>query len=190
MEEKYYHTQESVNEYIKLSKGVNGSELIEKLKRFLPKKSKVLELGSGPGTDYALLNQDYQVIGSDYSEEFIHHLNSTYPSGEFIKLNAATLDTQELFDGIYANKVLHHLTDEELKSSVQHQHRTLNSRGIICLSFWKGEGTEEFKGMYVNYHTEEELRALFSTQFEILLLEPYKEFEEGDSLLLIGRKIN
>ena len=34
----YYKTKESVEEYIKLAKDVNGGELIEKLKKFLPPK--------------------------------------------------------------------------------------------------------------------------------------------------------
>ena len=48
MNEKYYHTKESVQEYIRLAQGVNGEGLIKRLNEFLPSQSVMLELGSGP----------------------------------------------------------------------------------------------------------------------------------------------
>lgn len=188
MTNKYYHTKASVEEYIQLAKDVNGRELIKKLRQFLPSHSTLLELGSGPGTDWNMLNEDYQVVGSDNSQEFLHHLTSNNRNGQFIELDAVTLGTNKTFDGIYSNKVLHHLKDQELTVSIKRQYAILNHVGIICHSFWKGEGTEVFKGMFVNYHSEQALREFFEGYFEILVLESYAEFEEGDSLLLIGKK--
>jgi trans-aconitate methyltransferase len=188
MEERYYHTQESVAEYIQSAKGYNGNDLIEKLKKVLPAKSKLLELGSGPGSDWEILDKHYAVNGSDSSAVFISHLTGKYPNETFLQLNAATLDIDQSFDGIYSNKVLHHLTDSELTHSIKRQHEMLNANGVVCHSFWKGEGSEVFKGMYVNYHTQESLRESFREQFDILVLECYAEFEDGDSVLLIGKK--
>lgn len=184
----YYNTKESVNEYIRLAKDVHGGELINKLKKFLPSKSKLLELGSGPGTDWNMLIEDYKVVGSDNSSEFLSHLNTKYPTGHFIELDAITLKTGEKFDGIYSNKVLHHLKDQELTDSILRQYEVLNPSGIICHSFWAGDGSEVFKGLFVNYHTKDSLQRAFEKYFEILLIESYAEFEDGDSLLLIGRK--
>jgi trans-aconitate methyltransferase len=187
-EEKYYHTERSVQEYITLAKDVNGLDLILQLNKILPQESSLLELGSGPGTDWKILDEYYNVTGSDYSREFLKHLTSTYPDGDFLHLDAATLDTSKKFDGIYSNKVLHHLTDSQLQQSVQRQRGVLNQGGIICHSFWKGEGSETFKGMFVNYHREPALRALFGECFEIISVSAYKEFEANDSLLLIAKK--
>lgn len=184
----YYHSKDSVQEYIKLAKDVNGRALIERLKSFLPANSSLLEIGTGPGTDWKILKEDFEVVGSDNSKEFLNHLTSSNPGGSFLELDAVTLYTQETFDGIYANKVMHHLKDHELHASIQRQHTLLNPDGIICLSFWKGEGSEVFKGLFVNYHTEHSLRRVFEAQFEILLLEAYHEFEAEDSLLLIGKR--
>lgn len=188
METNYYKTKESVQEYIQLAKDVNSAQLIEKLKQFLPTHSTVLEIGSGPGTDWTLLNQHYKVIGSDNSQEFLIHLRSENPKGQFLELDAVTIDTNEQFDGIYSNKVLHHLKDSELIDTIKRQHAILNTDGIICHSFWKGEGSEVFKGLFVNYHLEQELRSFFETYFDILMIETYAEFEKGDSLFLIGNK--
>ncbi len=188
MKEKYYHTKDSVDEYIKLAKGVDSSELIEKLKPFLRKNSTVLELGTGPGTDWSILQKDYQVTGSDNSLEFLKRLEENFREGHFLLLDASALQTNQKFNAIYSNKVLHHLTDEELKQSIQKQIDTLNKGGIISHSFWNGTGEEIFKGMYVNYHTAEEIEPLFAHYFDILLLDSYKEFEDNDSLHLIARK--
>lgn len=68
---KYYKTKESVDEYIKLAEDVNGKQLIEKLGQVLPPNSVLLEIGSGPGTDWKILNKSFNVIGSDNSIEFL-----------------------------------------------------------------------------------------------------------------------
>lgn len=110
------------------------------------------------------------------------------PNGEFLELDAITLKTDRKFDGIYSNKVMHHLNDNELIDSTKRQYKILNSDGIIYHSFWKGEGSEIFKGLFVNYHNDVSLKRIYKEYFEIISIESYKEFEEDDSLLLIGRK--
>ena len=184
----YYKTKESVEEYIQLAKDVSGKELIEKLSHVLPPKAVLLEIGSGPGTDWKILNEQYHVVGSDNSIEFLKHLIHDNPNGEFLELDAVTLKTAQKFDGIYSNKIMHHLTVNEVIDSVKRQYVVLNADGIICHSFWKGEGSEVFKGLFVNYHNEFSLEEAFSKYFNILLLTPYKEFEDDDSILLIGMK--
>ena len=188
MKGDYFKTKESVQEYIKLAKGINGKLLIEKLKQLLPLESTILEIGSGPGTDWEILQKFYDVTGSDNSNEFLNHLVSKNPKGTFIKLDATSLKTDMKFDGIYSNKVMHHLKDNELIGSVKKQYEILNSNGIICHSLWKGEGSEIFKGLFVNYHSVFTLTEAYQKYFEILSIEDYNEFEDNDSLLLIARK--
>ncbi len=188
MSQEYYKTKESVKEYIRLASGVDGNELINRLKEFLPADSTVLEIGSGPGTDWKLLCKDYKVTGSDSSLEFLSHLTSSHPTGKFIELDAVSLSVNEQYDGIYSNKVLHHLKDNELIDSIERQNEILNSGGIVCHSFWKGKGSEIFKGLFVNYHSELLLRDFFEKYFEILVLENYAEFDEDDSIILIAKK--
>lgn len=188
MATSYYKTKESVEEYIHLAEGVNGGELIEKLTNFLPSNSSLLEIGSGPGTDWNILNKDFEVVGSDNSKEFLRHLVARNPNDCFLELDAVTLITDRRFDGIYSNKVLHHLKDDELVHSIKRQHEILNPNGIVCHSFWKGEGSEIFKGLFVNYHMVDALKMFFKDHFEILLIEEYAEFEDGDSVLMIAEK--
>jgi len=188
MEGDYYKTKESVEEYIQMAKDVSGKQLIDKLKRVLPANAFLLEIGSGPGTDWKILNELYDVTGSDNSTEFLNHLITEFPDGQFLELDAISLKTDKKFDGVYSNKVLHHLKDYELAESIKRQYEILTPGGIICHSFWKGEGSELFKGLFVNYHNEVNLTEFHQDYFEILSIESYQEFEDGDSLLLIAKK--
>ncbi len=188
MSEAYYQSESSVNEYIKMAEGHDGKVLISKMRSFLSGGSTVLEIGSGPGTDWNILSQTYNVTGSDNSSAFLKHLKSIYPGGDFLHLDAESLNVFSSFDAIYSNKVLHHLSDASLKKSIQKQWNILNESGIICHSFWKGKGDETFKGLYVNYHTRSEIKAFFDNRFDILLMEEYKEFEDGDSIFIIAKK--
>ena len=171
-----------------MAEGYNGRYIISRLKNHLNQKSKLLEIGSGPGTDWNILNENYMVVGSDNSKEFLKHLSENNPDGKFINLDAVTLSTNLKFDGIYTNKVLHHLTKKELEISITRQSEILNTKGVICHSFWAGEGSETYNGLFVNYHTMKELKHLFASCFEIQIMEPYKEFETDDSIFLIGVK--
>ena len=161
---------------------------MKKLAEVLPSNSTVLEIGSGPGSDWKILNKTYDVIGSDNSTEFLIHLKSTHPRGEFLELDAVSLKTDRKFDGIYSNKVMHHLTDDQMRESIQRQLELLHPKGIICHSFWKGEGSEIFKGLFVNFHEVNNIKAFYEANFEIISIAYYNEFEDGDSILLIARK--
>lgn len=184
----YYKTKESVDEYIELAKDVNGELLINKLRKHLQTKSSLLEIGSGPGTDWKILNEYYEVVGSDNSKEFLNRLTDNNPEGKFLELDATTLLTEMKYDGIYSNKVFQHLNDKELDASIIRQFEILNSNGIVCHSFWEGEGSEVFKELHVQYYNGEALRKHFEEYFNILLLEKYCEFEDDDSILLIAQK--
>lgn len=184
----YYKTDQGIEEYIQAAKNVDSRKLIEKFRQHLPSHSKILEIGSGPGTDWVILNETFKVIGSDFSDGFLRYLKAHNPTGEFIKLDACDLRTDLTFDGLYSNKVLQHLTNEELEKSVFRQSNILKEGGIISHSFWNGEGEEDFKGMYINYQSTDSLNAIFSKHFEILSIEEYKEFDVADSISLIAKK--
>ena len=185
---EYYKTKESVEEYIKAAEGHDGGEIISLLGEHLPEKSRVLEIGSGPGTDWSILKRYFLVTGSDNSPEFLKHLNASFPEGEFLLLDASTLSCDQKFDGIYSNKVLHHLEDDALEASIKRQAEILNPAGLVCHTFWRGEDSETYNELFVNYHSDTGLRELFETRFDPLLIKYYTEFEDNDSILYIGKK--
>lgn len=188
MKKDYYNSRESVENYIKISQGFDGKELINQLKTFLPKGSSILELGTGPGTDLQLLSQNYVVTGSDYSQHFLDILHDKNVSNELVFLDAITLKTKQSYDCIYSNKVLQHLQDNELIQSIKNQLKCLNQNGIVCHSFWHGDECYEMKGALHNYHTINEIKNWFSPYFNIHHLDYYQEMDPNDSILLIGEK--
>lgn len=182
-----YNDPEKVDQYISMCDGYDGSNLYRELGSHLPDGKSVLELGSGPGFDLDFLKDHYRVTGSDLSDEFLSRLKKKYPEIPFRKVDAKTVALDESFDCVYSNKVLHHLTPEELSASLHNQAKLLNPGGLIAHSFWIGEENQEFDGMLFTYYRQEVLLELISKQFEIISTLSYQEFEPADSLFVIAR---
>ena len=186
---EYFKTEKNVMEYIKMAEGYDGRELIEILKKHLPTGSTVLELGMGPGVDLDILKSDYTVTGSDYSKVFLDLYKKKHPNADLILLDAITMNTHRKFDCIYSNKVLVHLTRQDLKKSLERQLEVLNSGGIVYHSFWKGDRTEDMHGVHFEYYTESYLTELFNNNYELLDVQVYEEMDEDDSIYVIAKKI-
>ena len=187
----FYKNKENVKKYIEMAEGYDGKYLIEILKKYLPEGSSILELGMGPGKDLDILNKNYDVTGSDYSEIFLdlYKEKNKDMNIELLVLDARTLETSKKFDCIYSNKVLYHLTTKELIKSLNRQWEILNENGILFHSFWKGDKAEKKNGLTFVYYNEEKLRKIIDDNFEILEIDTYKEMEEDDSLYIILKKI-
>jgi len=184
----FFDTEKGVEEYVKMADGFDGTELIKILQKFLPEESSVLELGMGPGKDLDILRKTYVVTGSDNSQIFLDKYKEKNQNVDLLKLDAVTLSTDRVFDCIYSNKVLHHLTTEDLKISLKKQKKILNSNGILFHSFWKGNKTENMEGLLFVYYELETLRELFESDFEILELKIYTENQKDDSIYAILKR--
>jgi trans-aconitate methyltransferase len=184
----YFDDKNNVDEYIKMADGYDGRELIDRLIHYLKPGSSVLELGMGPGKDLDILLEKYQATGSDSSTIFLDMYKKKAPNFKLLQLNAITLETDQKFDCLYSNKVLHHLSSEELKFSIKKQPDLLNERGIIMHTFWAGEGEEFYNGLRFVYYTQQELTELFQKHFSILENSLYKEEKKDDSIRLIVQK--
>jgi cyclopropane fatty-acyl-phospholipid synthase-like methyltransferase len=182
----FYDDEETARQYISMAEGYDGRELIEILSSHLPQKSSVLEIGMGPGVDLKILKQHFQVTGSDNSQFFLDRYRNSNPDADLLFLDAVELDTKRTFDCIYSNKVLHHLTNDELATSLGRQKAILADNGLVMHSFWRGEGTEEHFGLKFVNHTESSLRSIFGDVFNIVDIVTYKEMEEDDSLYVLA----
>jgi cyclopropane fatty-acyl-phospholipid synthase-like methyltransferase len=183
----FFDYPENVEEYIRMAEGYNGRELIAILHRYLLPGASVLELGMGPGKDIELLQAHYTVTGSDSSQVFIDRYLQNHPDADVLLLDAAKLRTERHFDAIYSNKVLHHLTKEQLRQSFARQRNILNKGGIILHSFWYGDKEEEFNGLRFVYYTEETIYTVVGDGFELIQLERYTEIDENDSFFIVLR---
>ena len=183
----FFDTEKGVEQYIKIAEGYDGAELIKTLQKYLPENSTILELGMGPGKDTDILKKSYVVTGSDNSQIFLDKYKKNNPDADLLFLDATTLQTQQKFDCIYSNKVLHHLTREDLIKSLQRQKETLNPNGIMLHSFWKGSKTENVEGLIFTYYEMDDLKKMTESDFEILATETYTEMEKDDSIYVILR---
>ena len=184
----FFDTEKGVNEYIRMAEGYDGEELINILQKWLPKKPTILELGMGPGKDLDILKKNYTVTGSDNSQIFLDKYKKQYPESDLLKLDAVAIDTSRTFDCIFSNKVLHHLTREDLKKSIQRQTQILNPNGIAFHSFWRGDKDENYEGMLFTRYQTEELKKIIGDEFDILAMGVYTEMEKDDSIYAVLRK--
>ena len=183
----FYDDKETAEQYIDMARGYDGQELVDVLKSHLPRGARVLEIGMGPGVDLGILNRHFKATGSDLSQFFLDRYRAANPDADLIRLDAIALDTERVFDGIYSNKVLHHLTDEDLEMSLRRQRQLLSNDGLIMHSFWRGTGVDEHHGLRFTYQTEKSLRRIAGDIFDVLEVVSYKEMEEGDSLYVVAK---
>lgn len=184
----YFDNPDNVEQYIKMAEDYDGRELIDVLRRYLPPGATVLELGMGPGKDLELLREYYSVTGSDNSQAFLNRYLQNHPNADLMLLDAAEMCIERQFDGIYSNKVLHHLTQGQVKKSFECQAQILCDDGIALHSFWYGNKEEEFSGLRFVYYNEQTICDVIGVQFELADLERYTETDEDDSFYIVLRK--
>ena len=134
---------------------------------WLPDGGTLLELGMGPGKDLDLLAEHYRVTGSDFSNAFLDRYREKHPDADLVNLDALTIETDRSFDGIFSNKVLVHMSDEDLDASFARQAEVLNPGGVILHSFWYGEGEEQFGGLTLRRRDEAALKRLVEPHLEL-----------------------
>jgi cyclopropane fatty-acyl-phospholipid synthase-like methyltransferase len=183
----YYNDPKNVENYIKMCESYDSSNLYNLLKQHLKEASTLLELGCGAGLDMAVLKEHYKMTGSDLSDEFLHYCKNTFPDIPFLKLDISDINLKMKFDGIYSNKVLHHLSEEALIDSLEQQSKILSPNGIIAHSFWLGDESYGMNGLHYQYYNKERLLEIISHNFEVVALLQYEEFEPDDSLFVIAR---
>ena len=171
-----------------MADGYDGRELIELLKKYLKKGSSVLELGMGPGKDFDILSENFQVTGSDSSSVFLNLNKKRNKAADLILLDAVKMNIDRKFDCIYSNKVLHHLSKDELKKSLIKQAEVLNNNGLLFFSLWYGDKEESFSGLRFVYYSEETILKMISSDFDVLEIQRYSEMEKNDSIYIVLRK--
>ena len=182
-----YDTAEGVEEYVAMAQGYDGRTHIERLNQLLHPGASVLELGIGPGVDLDLLAQRYQVVGSDLSQAFLDRYARRRPSAELLQLDAITINTDRRFDAIYSNKVLHHLTTEQLTRSLQRQAALIRPTGLLLHGLWAGDQTEDHHGMHNQQYTAQTFAAAVPPELETVEWTPYQEMTVDDSARVVLR---
>lgn len=155
-----------------------NSWLVNMIDENLLDHSKILELGSGNGADLKKLSNNYQVTGSDISVKNIQKIKKQYPELEMRLVDVREMNIEGKFDCIYSNKVLSHLTKEELMKSLNLQAELLNDEGIILMTLNYGEYREEYfeeDGLLNSYYNEFNISPLIPDSLRIDLIDSYSE---------------
>ena len=184
----YFDDRTNVDQYMQMAEGYDGRDLLAVLEAHLPAGSTVLELGMGPGKDLDLLAGTYAVTGSDSSRVFLELYRETHPSADLLKLDAVSIETERTFDGIYSNKVLHHLSKPDLQRSFARQQELLTAGGLALHSFWHGDKEEEHHGLRFVYYTQDTLLGTIGPGFDVVAVQRYRELEDDDSFYILLRK--
>lgn len=182
---KFYDDEKNAREYIESREDFDGGFLIEFLKKYLKPNSTVLELGMGAGKDFDILSKTFQATGSDYSQIFLDIYREKKPNADLLLLDAVTLETDRKFDCIFSNKVLHHLSPDDLKKSFKRQKEILNKNGIIFHTFWYGEKREKFQDLNFIQYKLSKLWEMTNGDFRFIEAGGYTELIKADSIYLV-----
>ncbi len=184
----YFDNEKNCDEYVKMAEGYDGFGLIEKLGNYIAPGQTVLELGMGPGVDLDLLCERYVATGSDSSKVFVDRYSRAHPEARVLMLDAVSIDTDERYDAVYSNKVLQHLTRDELRRSLVRQAEVVERGGYLMHSFWFGDKEERHHGLLFTYHTSRSIEALTPSELEIVEAYRYDEMKKDDSLAVVFRR--
>ncbi len=186
----FYHSTDNATAYAKMCEGYDAADQLDVLYDHLPEGASLLEVGSGPGNDVALLKEKYDVTASDYSPAFLEMIKERFPGVKAEQVDAVTLDTEGPFNAIYSNKVLQHLTDTELSKSFARQANLLSNGGLVYHLIWTElEYPDAPQGLHYIARGEQEMAAAMAPYFEIVATQSFGEFSEGDSLIILARKL-
>ena len=158
-----------------MCEGTDGKKVIDILKKHLKENSTVLELGMGPGKDLDILKKNYNAVGSDNSQEFLSIYAENNKDTQLLLLGAVTINTKKKFDCIYSNKVLQHLTKNQLNESILRQWEVLCDNGLLFHTFWRGDSEEIYDGLRFVYYEKVELINSFQNLFNIIEIDYYSE---------------
>jgi 2-polyprenyl-3-methyl-5-hydroxy-6-metoxy-1,4-benzoquinol methylase len=165
------------------------SEFCSLLPKEEKSKIKILDVGCGPGRDVEyLMEEGYDILGIDFSEEMIKVAKKLVPNGKFEVADFTEKDFDEdSFSGIWCNAALLHIPKEYAKNIFAKFLKWLKPGGILFISMLEGEGQQELwiKRFYQNpltayfYRLNELIQELEETGFEIVKYHNEYDFDNN-----------
>ena len=104
----------------------------------LPKGSKILEIGSGDGTNAQYIERlGYDVTASDIVDDFIKATNSK--GVKTIKLNVLKDKITEKYSAIFCWRVFVHFTKEDIENTFKRIYNILDNNGLFIFNVMNRE---------------------------------------------------
>jgi len=157
---------------------VTGSvkEWLDASLEMIPKKGRVLELGSGHGRDANYIEaKDFNVDRTDAANSFVEYMQKNAKEARL--LNALTDDLGTGYAMVYANAVLLHFTPEQSLEVIQKVYKCLDRDGVFAFSVKIGDGSAWSNSKlnaprYFTFWNEKNLKKMISkTGFKIVFWE-------------------
>ena len=140
--------------------------LMEVFVRYLKPKSRILDVGCGPGRDTKeLARRGFDVIGMDFSEEMLRIAKAYFPEGNFIWMDMRDLTFPDnYFDGAWVMASFLNIKKIDAQRVLIGFKRVLNNRGVLAMAVKKGAGeiheNEDGETRLFSLYSEAELEDL------------------------------
>ncbi len=155
-----------------------NKSLLKKFIKYLPKNSRVLDLGCGAGVPISkfLVDNGYKITGIDFSDGMLKLAKKNVPKAKFMKMDMTNMKFKEnSFDGAVSFYAIIHVPREKHKRIYKSLHKSLRNGGIILLnasgtSTWE-EHVDDYMGVpmfWSFYHPKKTLKIIKDEGFEIL----------------------
>jgi len=152
--------------------------LLNRFSKFIPKKSKILDVGSGAGVPVAkfLSEKGYKVTGIDFAEEMVKLAKKNVLEADFIKMDMTKMKFKpNTFDGAVSFYAIIHIPKEKHIKVYQVLHKIIKPEGVILFNTG-GTETEEYQvrnylgvPMFWGYwNPKKTLQIIKSARFEII----------------------
>lgn len=142
------------------------SPFIDKFLSLLPKASKVLDIGCGPGnfTKY-MLDKGFDVEGIDLSENMLKIAHHKVPEGKFAMMDMRDLEQgSESFEGLLVAYALIHIPSEDILTTLKGFYKVLKPHGKVLFITQAGEADRivdeplmEGEKIFINFFTRNRL---------------------------------
>ncbi|MGL4450920.1 MAG: class I SAM-dependent methyltransferase [Sarcina sp.] len=167
-----FDSREKVEKFLKRHKSYDGRIALI-LRSYMKKGASVLNIGLNDGKDFEVLKQTYDVVAIDSSQFFIDIYKENNSGAEVYKVDDVKLDIDRKFDCIFSNKLINHLTLEELKESLKKQAQLLEKDGKVFHFFAEGTGELLLGGVTLNMFDENTIRTVIPSDFEVVKFSKY-----------------
>lgn len=152
------------------TRDVEFTEMQDKFLSYLQPGDRILDFGCGSGRDTKyFLSRGYQVEATDGSAELVK-MAAEYTQTEVKQMLFQDLDSEGIYDGIWACSSILHLRREELEDVFVKMARALVSKGVLYTSFKYGTEEEERNGRYFTDMTEDKMNQLLK-RVDLFLIE-------------------
>ncbi len=173
MDDTLHYYEINAESFAKDTIAVDFSETQDRFLKNIPQQGMILDFGCGAGRDTKrFLQKGYQVEAVDGSAELCR-IASDYTGISVHRMRFEELDTESLYDGIWACASILHLPKDDLRIVFAKMIRAVKSNGYIYTSFKYGTFEGYRKGRYFTDFTNESFGVFVGTMSGVNIFEEW-----------------